>query len=210
MLIGLHGKKRAGKDTVFARIEKLYGEYVEVERVSFADLLYASAAAALNVKVRDLQEWKADPVTVMAIQVVDKRYIRDRERTVVQELSVREYLQRYGTEAHRELLGTNFWVDQVNLYHEGKLVVVTDVRFDNEAARVREAGGSVVHVVGPDDVEGAGDTHASEAGLPPGMVDRELINIARHDHFGALDAEVDRLMDGINMSNLPNAGGARA
>jgi hypothetical protein len=83
-------------------------------------------------------------------------------------VTVREFLQRYGTEAHREVFGDSFWLDVIERrmteLATGVVpwkIVVTDVRFDNEAALIRKHGGIVVEVYRPQVVD-AGDTHASE------------------------------------------------
>lgn len=187
MLIGLHGKKQAGKDTTYDRLQALYGPDTEaaqrVERVSFADLLYESAARSLGVTIAQLQRWKSDPL-------VRVRVVEPPPYGTAAELTIREYLQRYGTEAHRDVFGPNFWTSQVDLEHAGKVVVVTDVRFKNEADAVHAAGGYVVRVLGPDDVEGAGDGHASELELPRGSVDFTILNAVRGDGFAHLDHEV--------------------
>lgn len=194
MLIGLHGKKQAGKDTVYERAVHLLGAGTKanatVERVSFADLLYESAAAALGVTVDVLRQWKSHPTAFVELRVVGDRSAEWIESTA----TVREYLQRYGTEAHRELFGPNFWVDHVDLTdHEGRIVLVTDVRFRNEAQAVADAGGSIVRVTGPSDVEGAGDGHASEEGLPSWLIDYDLRNDVRDDDFASLDEQVLKL-----------------
>jgi hypothetical protein len=105
-------------------------------------------------------------------------------------LTLRQYLQHYGTEAHRAVFGPNFWVDNVDLSHEGKVVVVTDVRFANEAQAVSDAGGVVVNVQGPPEVENAGDGHASELPLPRALIDYYIDNSRRSDGFESLDTQV--------------------
>jgi hypothetical protein len=184
VLIGLHGKKQAGKDTVYARIAHLLGPGSQtgatVERVSFADLLYESAAALFDVPRSLLDAARADPPARVTLEACGG----------VHDMSVREYLQRYGTEAHRDVFGSNFWVDQVDLSHERKIVVVTDVRFSNEAQAVQDAGGVVAHVLGPNEVERAGDGHASEAPLPHALIDATLDNSVRDDGFCRLDGQV--------------------
>lgn len=203
MLIGLHGKKQAGKDTVHQRIEKLLGPGSKtgatVERVSFADKLYASAAAALGIDVDFLRRWKSDPgVGVAVVSLHDEFHELAPEGISLlgpEPLTIREYLQRYGTEAHRNIFADNFWVDNVNLRdHDRKIVVVTDVRFRNEAQAVLDAGGSIVHVLGPDDVENAGDGHASEEVLPAALIDHVIHNAVRYDNFVDIDQRVLSLM----------------
>lgn len=187
MLIGLTGRAGAGKDTVYETIRDLHPD-LAVERLSFADPLYASAAAALGVTPDQLREWKRDPdvgVCVVRCQPGGPLEVKS-------DITVRQYLQRYGTEAHREVFGDDFWVGAVNLYrHVGKVQVVTDVRFPNEAREVHDAGGVVVEVVGPG--EGA-PTHASEAALPGDLVDHVLPNITRDDNREALTRRVASLV----------------
>lgn len=64
---------------------------------------------------------------------------------------VRRLLQRCGTEGGRMVLGENVWIDAA-LPLDGKYdhIVVTDVRFPNEAQRVKDLGGVVIRVVHPE------------------------------------------------------------
>ena len=62
-------------------------------------------------------------------------------------------MQRMGTEVGRELFGETFWIDQCLPRFDslegfatptfGPDIVVTDVRFPNEAQRIRDLGGYV-------------------------------------------------------------------
>ena len=177
MIIGLHGRAQAGKDTVYERALAIWGDWI-VERRSFADKLYESAAAALGVEVADLQRLKTKPFAFVGVEDPEPFYKAH---------TVREYLQRYGTEAHRDVFGEDFWVQQLDLTgHSNRLVFVTDVRFDNEAAAIRRAGGKIIEVIG--DKVGAYQ-HRSEAGLtdPPDYV---IYNTVRDDGYRALDHAV--------------------
>jgi hypothetical protein len=193
VLIGLNGRRQAGKDTVYERAAKLMADVVEVERASFADLLYESAAAALGVTVEFLRMFKSDPWARVVVLMPGP----DDEEIVRQELNLREFLQRYGTEAHRDIFGPDFWVEQLEasgkLHHEGRIVFVTDVRFPNEAAVIERAGGAVVEVIGP---EGrvTSDAHPSEAPLPEELIDAVITNTVRDDGFRTLDGQVDTLL----------------
>jgi hypothetical protein len=200
MLIGLNGRKQAGKDTVYARACHIMRDVVTVERASFADLLYASAAASLGVTVAQLQVWKADPCTVVRVQYAGA------DECFHAELTIREYLQRYGTEAHRDVFGPDFWVEQVRRTlsnHEGRIVMVTDVRFPNEAEAVRACGGAVAQVIGPDAIENTGDGHASEAPLPEYLIDAFIKNKVRDDNYRTLDGQVDTLLRLVLNGSLP-------
>lgn len=174
MIIGLTGYARSGKDTVARMLAE--EENGVVERVGFSDLLKLSAARALNVLtspddvgMKPVQEWADDFKTRHTIQ------IRDESGRVVHEIPGRTFLQRYGTEAHRELFGDDFWVEAVDLDRPGvDLVVVNDVRFANEAERIREAGGEIWQVVRAG-AEPAG-SHVTERPLPGDLIDREVPN----------------------------------
>lgn len=194
MLIGLTGPKQAGKDTVYERARHIMADVVPVERVSFADALYESAAASLGVPVAALREWKNSPN--VTVQVKSGPFLLRRA-------TIREYLQRYGTEAHRDIWGPNFWVDGVNLEHAGRFVFVTDVRFESEALAVKRAGGIVLRVFGPFDVEDAGDGHASEAGLPPELLDGFIQNVVRDDGYRCLDFALNGILQQMLQGKRP-------
>jgi hypothetical protein len=97
------------------------------------------------------------------------------------EISGREALQRYGTEGHRDVFGSDFWVDQVLPHGDTGyvqrayvLIVITDCRFPNEAARVLQQGGEVWRI-NRDEAKPAGE-HASEVPLDDLLVSREIDN----------------------------------
>jgi hypothetical protein len=77
--------------------------------------------------------------------------------------AVRLLLQRMGTEAGRNIHGANCWVNIARRKIEATTadVVVTDVRFANEAAMIRGMGGKVVRINRPG--VGPVNSHASEA-----------------------------------------------
>lgn len=200
MVIGLTGKKQAGKNAV-AKMLAVYSPLPVVE-VSFAAKLKQSAAAILGCTVEDLERWKNDPEAWVEVTVGG-------EQRCVQ--TMREYLQRTGTEGHREVFGQDFWLDAAlpavthgdgNIdtgWYDDALYVVTDVRFPNEAQRVKDVGGIVVRVIGPPDVEAAGDGHPSETPLPDELVDVVLTNDRRDDEFAQLDKAVRALVLNMQM-----------
>jgi hypothetical protein len=80
--------------------------------------------------------------------------------------SARQMMQLLGTEWGRDLIHPDLWViaarAQIERY-AGENIVFDDVRFENEAAMIRELGGLIIHVdrLGNDD----GDKHSSEDGI---------------------------------------------
>ncbi|UIW13508.1 deoxynucleoside monophosphate kinase [Arthrobacter phage Lizalica] len=161
-LIGLIGKKRTGKDTFAAKLVRDHG-YV---RVALADPLREAALALdpimgtfpLNVEgIVRTREWRLSDVIEELGWEKAKDYIPEVRRT----------LQRLGTESIRSL-DDQFWIRTAfqridALRAEGKPVVVTDVRYPNEADAIRDATGYLVRIVRdlPDD----GDAHASEKAM---------------------------------------------
>jgi hypothetical protein len=156
MIIGLSGYAQSGKDTVADILTAKYG----YKRVAFADpirkLLYE-----LNPhlsKHHSLQEF------------VDEYGWDIAKKTS----EVRSLLQNLGVAA-RKVIGESVWVDAAFHQMNGSCnYVITDVRFENEADKVREFGGEVWRVKRPG-VE-AVNGHISEHALDGYKVDRILSN----------------------------------
>lgn len=97
-------------------------------------------------------------------------------------MSFREICQKLGTEAGRQVFGEDLWIKRWELeyrfFADKADVVVRDVRFDNEAERIRKNGGVIVHIYRdhPDTDMGAASGHASEAGVKIELGDRILNN----------------------------------
>lgn len=164
-VVGLTGLKRSGKTTAAGA---LVARGFQV--VSFADPV-REALAALDpwvggyAQLSSLLGWAArvrpdsDPWEVLKVSTIYP--------------DVRVLLQRMGTEAGRGVLGPDVWVDAWVARVGEQPVVAPDVRFPNEAEAVHSLGGVVVRVVRPGLVS---DGHASEAGIPDGLVDAEVTN----------------------------------
>lgn len=156
MIVGLVGKKSSGKDTVGWILVEEHG----FVRHSFADPLKESAAALFDVPVGTWDASKNDTTALVTLTYA--------AGDIGVAMTVREFLQRYGTEAHRDVFGPTFWTDvaeerivaEQNKPGGGSPIVFTDCRFPEEAALVREYGGIIVRVVRPS--AEVGDTHASE------------------------------------------------
>ncbi len=162
MLIGLNGRLNSGKDTVYKILKEELGAAYNVERVAFADKLKESAAAALGMSV-DLVEYLKNKE--------DWHYRPDdgswRPYGYARPFNMRTFLQRYGTEAHRDIFGQDFWIDAAlprDFSHAGRTVIVTDMRFPNEQDRVRALGGYCALITRPER-EGVAGNHPSEQTL---------------------------------------------
>ena len=165
-LIGITGGRGSGKDTAYGIIEEwAVKQNLTSARRAFADPLKWSFARI----------WFPDASLEEAIEWCDKIKINsviDAGNGVA--VTGRQALQHYGYEAHREIFGEEFWIDQVvpvknwrdKFSEHGRLTdvcVVTDVRYENEAKRIREAGGALWKI---ERDTGTIDSHSSEAGIP--------------------------------------------
>ena len=129
-IIGLTGRAGAGKDTAAGIFSKHHKHVI----VAFADPLYYGLSVMLNIPLDRLKDrdGKETPITGLGI-------------------SPRQLLQTLGTEWGRELVHPDIWtlilVNKIKtLTDNGLSVVVTDIRFANEADTLREMGGEILHV----------------------------------------------------------------
>lgn len=174
MVIGLTGLKGSGKDTVADYLVEHHG----FTKVSFAGLLKESVAKLFDISLEDIERFKNDPYVRVSItgpnsSQLGPHIIEFRRRTF------REFLQRYGTEAHREVFGDDFWVTQIRhkypLFGPGGHYVFSDCRFDNEAIAIIEWGGQVYRVDRSYNLKGV-DDHVSESGVNSDLVADTIIN----------------------------------
>lgn len=191
-LIGLVGRKRSGKDSV-ADILAEHG----YRKAAFADPLRAMAAA-INPLVG------TGPLPGDLFNPHPRRY-NDVLDAIGYEAAkelypeVRRFLQVLGTDAVRELLGDDVWVDLGNdrIYANdaaaGPPLAFTDVRFPNEAAIIKSNGGVIVRVARPS-LPVDGDAHISETALDDYEEDYTVVNDGSlNDLRVAVDTLVDKL-----------------
>lgn len=153
-IVGLHGKAGAGKDTAAQYLaEALQARQRKTATMAFAEPMRA-ALLAMGVPSSYIynRELKEQPVPGFG-------------------RSYRELAQTMGTEWGRTYNGDDFWIQLlaervVVLGTAGRLpdvLLVTDVRFQNEADWIKARGGLLVHVVRPG-LAGVRE-HMSEAGV---------------------------------------------
>jgi hypothetical protein len=172
MLIGLTGIAQSGKDTTYRILRDMVDG--SVRRDAFADRLKLSAAKALG-RSCDLAEALTFCNTIKGpgFDIL----LLDPDGHVLQSLTGREYLQFYGTEAHREVFGTDFWVNIVlDQYDPGEILIITDTRFDNEAQAIRDRGGIIWKIQRPELERIAESGHGSEQGISVELIDLMVLN----------------------------------
>lgn len=172
MFIGICGAKRSGKNTFAELVQRELKDYITTQ-ASWAGILKISAATALGYKFdseREYEEW-ADSFKEKGTVIVGNG------KDIHYNLG-REFLQLYGTEAHRQIFGDNFWIDAFwakNDFSGIDFVFITDCRFDNEAQSVKEREGIVVKIVN-NKADNSGDGHDSENGISDSIVDIVIEN----------------------------------
>jgi Deoxynucleotide monophosphate kinase len=181
MIIGLVGLKGSGKDTVAAYLIKNHG----FERKAFADPLKRSLAAFLDIPYHEIESFKNSNGAYVTT-------IYDDEPVKV--LTFREALQRYGTESHRDIFGETFWLEAtlpVGGFYKGRAIVVTDVRFENEAERIELLGGYIVRIERESATLSEQDPHRSEGEQL--RIQTPFI-IKNNDTIDDLHSEVDNML----------------
>ena len=181
MIIGLSGYARSGKDTAADHLVSKYG----FTRYSFAapmkEAMYrlnpiVSSDAIGNFRYKDLVD----------VYGLDKAKDSHPE--------IRRLLQVFGTEVGRDMFGQNFWVDLALNNAKENLVVISDVRFKNEADGIKAAGGQVWRInrlgIGPV------TDHASEIDLDDYEFDHIVSNDLSVSH---LNNVIDVILKGINV-----------
>lgn len=182
-IIGLCGAAGCGKDTVGAYLETEYAAL----KVSFAAPMKRAIETMFDV---DDRIWGRD--------------IKEKPLVALLGHSPRKLAQTLGTEWGRNTLGENFWVDLAMmkadaLISQGLAVVITDVRFNNEARAIQERGGRVIGIYRPSLEKQSVRAHISEAGLDEDLIDAVLLNDGTISELpGKIDQVIQELKE---MSN---------
>jgi hypothetical protein len=170
-MIGLHGYSRVGKDT----LAELLGRYHDYYRIGFADPLYAMLLT-LDPLVPSTLNVERPPISVKMILAKHKGSWRDAKDDKIYGPELVSWLQRLGTDGVRNHLGEDTWirVAQRKVDQIGGRIVISDVRFPNEAQWVRLCGGLVVRITRPG--YGPVNDHVADAGQDQVEVDFTIRN----------------------------------
>ena len=172
-IIGLTGPARSGKSAVACYLAEISPGPVAIH--GFADLVKLSAAKSLDVVfhgddvgTKAVRKWADQLKLNMGVQLTDQ------DGQVVHSITGRRFLQCFGTEAHREIFGESFWIDQMDFEPEGvELLIFDDVRFEDEAQAILERGGDIWRIVRHGNNAGE---HRSEQPLPEELVTYTVAN----------------------------------
>jgi hypothetical protein len=187
LLIGLAGRMESGKSTAASHLRTEHG-FIEY---SFADPLKDMVCTLLGITREKLEEMKRSELPVLPARA-DKNFP-----------VMRTMLQTLGTEWGREQIHPELWlaiaeqrIAAATEWSENTAgIVISDVRFANEADLIRSKGGTVIHILRKD--AAARSSHSSEKDLPI-YINSDLV--LKNDHtqqhlFDQLDFFVGRLRE---------------
>lgn len=155
-LIGICGRARHGKGEVAAILVEL----------GFTEAQFSSPLKELLLHMDPLIPYEGDqlipPYPYKRLSEIVEEVGLDEAKTMPE---VRRLLQTLGNGA-REIVHPDTWVEGFKYRHRDKLLigeklVVSDMRYPNEAAIVRDLGGEVWKVVRPDFDNGLGELTAN-------------------------------------------------
>lgn len=195
-LIGISGKVGSGKDTIGEIIQKLCltnkGPQFEIKK--FAGKLKQTASLLTGIPIEKFEdqefkktilgsEW-GKPTKQNPLNAIEPF----KDITFVEMMSVRDLLQKLGTEAMRNGLHTDVWCnalfsdykakwiptgdaieeDEVSLEKEYPNWIITDMRFPNELEAIIKKGGITIRVNRPgygNSMKELAEAHPSETAL---------------------------------------------
>ena len=163
-LIGIGGYAGTGKDAVATILEDSHGFYG-----TFMSQPLNAALCRLNPQV----EVRRGEVFRYVDLINQLGYTKAKELP-----EVRRLLQAMGTEVGRDMFGQTIWVDLMEqtlaAHKPDDDVVVTGIRFPNEASMIRELGGELWWVYRPG--YGPVNSHSSDNSISLRHFDRVVVN----------------------------------
>lgn len=159
MIIGLSGYAQVGKDTAAQILVEDYG----YTRIGFADIIKKSA-------------YVLDPIITLdgmrLAHAVDK-YGWEAAKQVPE---VRRLLQVLGSEVGRDLIDPQIWVEvTMHAIHPDDKIVISDVRFANEAEEIKWKKGQIWRITRVDKSEPV-NVHKSETEMDKWNFDEYVPN----------------------------------
>lgn len=173
-IIGFSGKAGSGKDTSADIIKNMYQLDLryKVYRLSFSKVLKRAVKILFNLTEQQLYDR-------VLKEKLDARY----------NYSPRYILQYIGTDVIRQHFGQDFFVNRLSeeiddimrrhekaMFKKNVLIMITDVRFDNEAEMILRSGGIVVDITRDTEQTTDNRNHVSENGISRNLVSYTIFN----------------------------------
>jgi len=166
MIIGFHGPAFSGKDTAASSIKELHKD---TDIFAFAQPLKEASKILFNFTNDQLY----DPVIK---EKMDERWNK----------SPRQILQWLGTDVLRKHINEEFFIMNMKqriANSKAKYIVISDVRFPNEAEFVRSLGGKVIQITRSNSKTTEHNTHITEQCLPSELIDMVVLNDGTKEEF---------------------------
>jgi hypothetical protein len=197
MIIGISGYSGSGKDTLGRIIQYIMGGKGPDGLFSFSIEKAIANPLEFDEVLEDSSEWEikkfagklkdiASHLTGIDIEDFEDQEFKKtnlgREWWTTcdegwQPMTVREFLQKLGTDALRTGLHPNVWVNALMAdYDEDSNWVITDTRFPNEAMAIKEKGGIIIRIDRPG-FKPIND-HPSEIALNGWNFDYKIANVS--------------------------------
>jgi len=203
MIIGINGKIGSGKDTVGSIIQYLTATDTSDKALGFIKLGYGIEGYHNSTfeikKFAGKLKQIGSILSGVLVEMFEDQEFKKLNMNPEWGMTYREFLQKLGTEAMRDGLHTNVWVnalfadykseDDYKLRNyklfEGQEIskeditqkypnwIITDMRFPNEMEAIVEKGGLTIRVVRPGTAVG---THPSEIALDGHTMHYDIIN----------------------------------
>jgi hypothetical protein len=160
MLIGLIAPAGTGKDTAGDYLTEKYGFI----KIAFSDAIYAEVAEKYGVDE----------------SILKNRTTKESPLSALGGLSPREALQKHGDD--RRACNPEYFIEiaEKNIIKTGGNIVISDVRFRNEANMVKKSGGVIVRII-PDGFQSVLSEntarHISETDVVNYPADRLVVNV---------------------------------
>lgn len=177
-LLGLSGAAGAGKDTFGYLLRDEFGFHKAAYADRLREALYTlNPVVVANARYHGMLPPPdyTGPVYRTLVSVIDQ-YGWEGYKNSAFSIDVRRLIQLMGTEVGRGIAGENVWVDATfRDLPKDKSIVITDVRFPNEAQAIKDRGGYIAHIVRPG-VENRAGMHPSETSMSDWDFDFTITN----------------------------------
>jgi hypothetical protein len=182
MIIGVSGYSGSGKDLVGTMIQFLASR--NTTKVSLEDILDFPINHEYWLEEQsgwEIKKWAgklktiASMLTGIPVEKFEDQQFKKTDLGPEWDMTVRDFLQKLGTDAVRDGLHSNAWVNALmSDYTSESKWVITDTRFPNEAEAIRKKDGIMIRV------ERSGvkpiNNHPSETGLDDYTFDHVIKN----------------------------------
>lgn len=139
IIIGIIGLNGSGKNTVANILQEEFKEN---------NFLIDSFAKPVKDIASIIFNWNRDMLEGNTKESRAWREQKDENWSNIlnKEIIPRKILQLIGTEFGRELLGNNIWIESLKERYQNKNIIISDIRFQNEAEEIKKIGGILIRV----------------------------------------------------------------